>query len=261
MSDLLFHYCPTQSFHSIITAQSIWLSSLSASNDSMEGRLAEKFLLKRLENANLEANQIDKAKEVISSFYGMSDGLGFCLSTECDRLSQWRGYADDGRGFAIGFSKDYLKNEIISQNHLHGVSISLEEVIYKDKDAYESEFSDEIFELLMKVLDIQNNSRIDRIMELMKTRYKIKNDAFKEESEWRLLTFFLNRISKDPVQYRPSGNQLTPYLPLELISKNKAIAKVVIGPKNVTPIPIVEKFLSQWHYEDVEVVESTATYR
>ena len=32
-----------------------------------------------------------------------------CFSYQNDLLSQWRGYADDGRGAAIGFDLDVLK--------------------------------------------------------------------------------------------------------------------------------------------------------
>ena len=32
----------------------------------------------------------------------------FCLSEEKDLLSQWRGYADDGKGIFIGFNGEFL---------------------------------------------------------------------------------------------------------------------------------------------------------
>lgn len=244
-----------------MTGHSIWLSSLSASNDSLEGRLVEKFLLNRVGNANLDANQISAAIQLISKSFEMSDGLGFCLSTECDLLSQWRGYADDGRGFAIGFSKSYFENEFIPANQSQEPPITLEEVVYEDIEANESDFLNEIFEILMKAVQSKNDKKIDNIIKLIRRRYTIKNDAFKEESEWRLLTFFLNKPGNDHVEYRPSGNQLTPYLPLDLSNHSKAISAVVIGPKNVTPKSIVEKFLSKCRFENVEVTNSRATYR
>lgn len=261
MSDLLFHYCPTQSFHSIITGASIWLSSLSASNDSLEGRLVGKLLLNRLKDAKLDINQFNEAQKLILKSFEMSIGLGFCLSTECDRLSQWRGYADDGRGFAIGFSKSYLESEFTSRSNLHEAPITLCEVVYEDSEASESNFLDEIFKILMKAVGNKNNTKIDHIIEFINRHYTFKNNAFEEESEWRLLTYYLNKQNNNFVQYRPSGNQLIPYLPLELHNQNKAISKVVLGPKNVTPKPIVEMFLSKFMFGDVEIIKSNATYR
>lgn len=243
-----------------MTGRSIWLSSLSASNDSLEGRLVERFLLNRVGNANLDANQINAAKQLISKSFEMSDGLSFCLSTECDLLSQWRGYADDGSGFAIGFSKSYFENEFIPANQSCEPPITLEKVVYEDIEANESDFLNEIFEILMKAVQ-SKDKKIDNIIKLMRRRFTIKNDAFKEESEWRLLTFFLNKQGHDHMEYRPSGNQLTPYLPLELINQSKAITTVVIGPKNVTPKPILEKFISKCRFADVDVTKSRATYR
>jgi hypothetical protein len=40
--------------------------------------------------------------------------VGFCLSEDGDLLSQWRGYADDGRGVAIGFESSFFSNLIDS---------------------------------------------------------------------------------------------------------------------------------------------------
>ncbi|PUE33035.1 hypothetical protein B9Z35_05795 [Limnohabitans sp. Jir61] len=258
MSDLLFHYCPTQSFHSIIKNGSIWLSSLTLSNDSKEGLLATEFLLNRINAANLTEKQANTAKEMVNEFHEISDGLGFCLSKENDRLSQWRGYADDGKGFSIGFSKDYLQNEIASQNHGHGADITLEEVIYSEEKY--SEYLDKVLDFL-KTIDERQGDLNTWIKELIVNRYKIKNKAFEEESEWRLLTFFLNKVNQDSVQFRPSVNRLTPYVPLELVNRNNAIRKVVIGPKNITPEPVVEKFLHLWGYGDAKVTKSKATYR
>ena len=41
---ILYHYCSNIAFHSIIENRRIWLSSLSLSNDSMEGRIVAEIL-------------------------------------------------------------------------------------------------------------------------------------------------------------------------------------------------------------------------
>src|SRR6185295_17936413 len=45
---------------------------------------------------------------VLGIFERITDGLGFCLSENGDLLSQWRGYAGNATGVAIGFSAEYL---------------------------------------------------------------------------------------------------------------------------------------------------------
>ena len=37
-----------------------------------------------------------------------TDVYCFCMSELPDSLGQWRAYADDGRGVAIGFSREFL---------------------------------------------------------------------------------------------------------------------------------------------------------
>jgi hypothetical protein len=41
---VLYHYCSTSTFVSIISGKSIWLSSLNLSNDTMEGKLVAETL-------------------------------------------------------------------------------------------------------------------------------------------------------------------------------------------------------------------------
>lgn len=57
------------------------------------------------------------------------DGLGFCMSEQPDILSQWRGYADDGKGFSVGFSKAYL-DELARNAKSIEYSFHLERVLY-----------------------------------------------------------------------------------------------------------------------------------
>lgn len=58
--------------------------------------------------------------------------FAFCLSEEADLLSQWRGYADDGRGVCIGFKKEAL--ELYLKTKVENNSITLNKVLYSDDD-------------------------------------------------------------------------------------------------------------------------------
>ena len=147
MSNLLFHYCPTQAFHSIIFNKSIWLSSLSLSNDSMEGTLATDKLLARIENETTSSAEVVRMKKAVDLIKSFSDGLGFCLTADGDKLSQWRGYADDGHGFSIGFSKKYLTDKTKSNGTSHITKFFFEQVRYENK-VFQSQEIDSIFDLL-----------------------------------------------------------------------------------------------------------------
>ena len=105
--------------------RSIWLSDVSKSNDSNELAWAteqckfaviSKFLeySDRMKSNNDFISTRFRAVNRITDQFGSIDtkqtlkSWVFCLSEKGDNLGQWRGYADDGRGVAIGFAKEYF---------------------------------------------------------------------------------------------------------------------------------------------------------
>jgi len=95
---ILYHYCSNTDFHSIIENRRILLSSLSLSNDSMEGKLVAEILARIAKADGLDQPATRRLQESVSRLEQLFDGLGFCLSEDGDLLSQWRGYAADATG-------------------------------------------------------------------------------------------------------------------------------------------------------------------
>ena len=126
----LYHYCSVPTFYNIIKNKSIWLSDISKSNDSQELRwvLGELrvFMMKQwlvyAENAQkagktVDFDQFDKTYSVIDKLLCLEGNKNwvFCLSEKKDELGQWRGYADDGRGLAIGFeAKNFYVMDVLA---------------------------------------------------------------------------------------------------------------------------------------------------
>ena len=132
----LYHYCSLESFLSIISSKSIWLSDVSKSNDIEEliwtkkeyykivndiyknaTQASEKFLCDMILDIAGEEGiyfdddripNINKDKRMSSSINN-TRVYAFCLSALGDSLGQWRGYANDGQDVAIGFRRKYLK--------------------------------------------------------------------------------------------------------------------------------------------------------
>jgi len=285
----LYHYCSNEAFHSIISNKKIRLSSLSLSNDSMEGKILEKELLKIAEEDGLTNDQIEGLKSSISSLTSKIDGLGFCLSEEKDLLSQWRGYACDGHGVSIGFSKKYLElRSEFTKNDPAALRITLGHVLYGDfafglkpvykeikehidKGAYskprfgsliapktEEEVKKEQEEILEK-----HTAIFKILISISGALYYLKSNAFKEEFEWRLISLFYNipDMDPEPCLFQPSLNKIKPYRPCELIDlKLNPIEEIVLGPKNSTPVHVIESFLKQNNFINVKVSKSKASY-
>lgn len=66
-----------------------------------------------------------------------------CFSEKMDCLSQWRGYADDGKGISIGFCKKMLESLPKIMHH----NLSFSKVIYDEKqqEKYVNKVVKEIF--------------------------------------------------------------------------------------------------------------------
>jgi hypothetical protein len=270
----LYHYCSIEAFHSIISNREIRLSSLSLSNDSMEGQIVEREFLNLAKEDRFSNEQIEGLKRILSEFTQNADGLGFCLSEERDLLSQWRGYANDGYGVSIGFSKEYLellsdsfKWDPLSKSPKNPLlrSFNLEKVIYEP--AEQKLHLTPTYQKFKKNLDLtieafeytairENIDALFPLINLVGAIYLLKSSAFGEEIEWRLISLLTNNDLKNPEAclFHPCSNKLKPYrsYPLTILEINP-IDEIVLGPKNSTPIHVMDSFLRQKGFTDVQV--------
>lgn len=279
----LYHYCRTSIFHKIFDEKRIRLSSLSLSNDSTEGKLIGR-ILENLSNKNsLSDTKKKRLLEIIDTIEKHYDGIGFCLSEDGDLLSQWRGYADDGKGVSIGFSKEFLEN--ISDNK----KINLKKVSYSkeaQKNLVEPTFNEALkimnakefsiveyrtlldtrsekeFETDLKLKSKNRLELIGQVLTFLPNLYTVKHSAFKEEMEWRLLSLLGLEDDDDGIQYSYKEGCIVPYKDLTLPEdRNGIITRIILGPKHLTPPNIVRKFIESEGFGDVEVVKSEAPYR
>lgn len=286
--DTLYHYCSNDSFAAIVRTRSVWLSSLSLSNDTMEGRLVNSTLMRLAESDDLDADSRDKLKASVDFIERMFDGLGFCLSEDGDLLSQWRGYADDARGVSVGFSRKYLEQLADSSKGKSTAGFALYKVAYKP-NVHDSKVEPTYRELrhlidagafklprTRSLLDTRSEDEIAKedervrrvhsalfrkLLELFPHLFEMKTSAFKEEREWRLVSILLRNIT-DQCLYRAARDRIVPYRAFDLSPSDiPAIGKVVLGPRNETPTIVVESMLNQTGFGEVEVRRSDATYR
>ena len=284
--EILYHYCSNDAFLKIVGGKSIWLSYLSLSNDSEEGKWAKKVFITYCEKRGLSNEDTNSLGAQFDYLIHTIGAVGFSLSERGDTLSQWRGYADNAAGFAIGFSKSYfLARE--NQTDAQSPKFVVRQLIYDDAEQEKSvaKIADKIISYVKdgalkfpfgSLLNPNCAERVGRIQELygmmswsfpmfMDHLYKLKNTAFEEEAEWRLVSIVVKGDSLDDIkemEFRATHDRIIPYRTLELTKTNiPAIKRVVLGPRNITPIPVIKGFLAKHGHENVEVVPSTASYR
>ena len=107
--ELLYHYCTVEAFHAILTSGMVRLSSVRHSNDRTEGAMIREAIQRHALAAAYDSEGATRLQTYAMELEDQFDGMALCLSEEGDQLSQWRGYANDGRGVAIGLRKDKLE--------------------------------------------------------------------------------------------------------------------------------------------------------
>lgn len=291
---VLFHYSPVSAFHSIISGQNLRLSLLDVSNDYMEGRWIHEVLRDVFQSNPVTARYTDvllKRAELAISFPVVA---AFCLSEEADQLGQWRGYADDGRGFSIGFHKTYFeilghknrdeKSEGFAVQKVHysrpAQDLELEPILKNILLCIQggalaaphadllAAASDEDYEATVAKTTVANKNLSSCMASLMFFGFWFKNPAFTEEKEWRIMRYVFGNESVERkaslglLSYHAARDRLVPYVDLGLQElKSQAIASVTIGPKNRTPIEYVSSMMCRYGFNDVKILKSTASYR
>lgn len=269
---IIYHYCDAFAFHSICTNRKLWFNDLFSMNDYMELHwgysIWEQAASTRLEKYGSEF--LDEIDEVIhfSGIQGLL--LANCFSTEKDVLSQWRAYANDGKGYVIGFNaKDLLD-----------LPIRALEVLYnKEQQILEATAGIDVL-YLMKQDNIPDYKAMCGVFGYDLAAFK--NPAFLEEKEIRLIhlldlkqsngslklvdeggQYFGEERKGEQVKFRIKQEIPTPYIELDFTNDGKInpIKEVVIGPKNDVLPSAISIFLETIGVENVEIEKSKASYR
>ena len=280
---IYYHYCSVDTFYNILQTSTIRFGNPLNMNDSAEIiwllEMVKDFVLKRggynsiLEDWNLIENI---SKTLLQE---MDCPYIFCLSKEKDVLSQWRSYANDGKGVAIGFNVDFIE----TYYSLYGA-----EVIYDREKQYNilsRKISDNILRNLNTAVKEGNRDEIYRkskilVSYILQDAIMCKNPAFREEKEYRLYCGYRKNKEKDvsDIKFRSNDCSIIPFR--ELYFKNneyRLIENIVVGPKSFINNRNLWIFLEskglkwididskEWHMNDSKwkehVIVSQATYR
>ena len=272
---VLYHYCSLPTFKNILDNKSIWLSDIRKSNDSLELKWimgqCQLYMLKSWTDY-VAAVQKERGMDIVShehfemfqKLYDLAKDYDaeddtknwvFCLSEKADDLGQWRGYADDGKGIAIGFNSAFLRKVNIIGDSIRdtAVDFNFSKVHYSTKDV------DKLFYNTVGLSKITVNSAPDDVIALMKRAVvysyiyapQYKNQNFKDEKEWRIVySMFLSNLEKgerpgipkeknvladeitlDQYAFIQKDNTLVSHLELGLPQIKQAVHSITIGPK------------------------------
>ncbi|EJN00043.1 DUF2971 domain-containing protein [Phyllobacterium sp. YR531] len=287
---LLFHYCSSQTAFAILQSRTFRLSALSAANDSLEGRVVGRVFGQFLAASGLPRGVVEVASIIVEGYANSTEGFALCLSENGDLLSQWRAYARDGTGIAIGFSPEFLTKDFGPINfgsQFHelvkieygedGLKKTLPPLVEEMRNTFQK--YGEFVKLsegttreraLSALADRQGNIQSlfkgtpDLLSLLLKVLaplhfriYGTKPNSFYEEREWRLLRY-RHRVALKEVEYFADDFAIRPYISCLIADPARmAIQEIILGPKHRSNIDWMRAFLASVGLSHVKVIRST----
>lgn len=271
MGNIMYHYCNVDAFKAIIQNKTLWLSSIYNLNDYKEIHWIKEKVLKIIQESTNKYSY-EKFNTFLKIYEKQQPNVYIAsFSQGEDLLSQWRAYANDGYGVAIGFNNSYFKG-----NHL----IKTTKVLYDEKLQER-----EIKKILEPLFEFENKFEFNSmrfenfcektINELNYLSAKSKNELFMEEQEVRLIHnpiiieddktkrfIFKNNIF--PMMFRAVCGNLIPYFELKFdkfSEDNEPILEVVKGPKSKIIDQEIKIFLANNGFYNVKIKSSKSSYR
>lgn len=256
---VLYHYTVTKPALSIIETNELWATNAVFMNDESEIRYAADILRRVSEDVVNDPEFISVDQEnlsqaltpihrVLANLHSFIEAYVSCFSSEQDQLSQWRAYGQSG-GLSIGFDTSQLKTIIADQPGI----LALVQISYS-----ETEHSQRIYSLVKEWMlmyleslkgDVRTMPHVEAMLFAQSFAWhaiSMKNSAFGEEREWRL------------VWVRPRLPQTLPDEPFTInfrVANDMAVPHIRFLPRdakgNVVRLPIVSVLVGPHKYPDL----------
>jgi hypothetical protein len=274
--EIFYHYCSADTFLALCKWKKLRFSDLFSMNDYLEIHWGYQNWIK-VANILLKdfgEEFIDKIDKLYGAAGLMHLSTASCFSLKGDLLSQWRAYADDGKGYCIGFrASDLVK-----------MSVTPLKVVYDEKEQIDTVTGMvKVIHLLDSWRSVENPQQfLHDCLGIIFGSAAYKNPTFSEESEVRLIhlldfeksnnflkltdaggTSFGEEHPGEEVQYRLGQNIPIPFIDMDFTNRGKVspIVEVIVGPKNESSLTNISIFLETMGIGGVTVKKSVSPYR
>lgn len=280
---LIYHYCDTNAFVSIVQSNALRLSSVLSMNDSGELSFFRNAVLPAVIKSVSSNPNLTNEKDLIHATIAEADCYSVCFSENGDDLYQWQAYGGKGKGISIGFDPSELcvfrlmfdfnnMSVIVKRTKDPLPKVELAKVTYLDTSRVEA-FASRFKEAMMAFNPNDGGRGIDSFNRFIVAACKtVKNSAFIAENEHRLM---YSPVITDPVaigeiekvegvlkerKWRVGTYGITPYF--DYPDKVKAaMREVVIGPGCIESEEQAKTFLRSQGIVNVNVTRSKSTLR
>jgi len=273
MTELMYRYSCIPTILAMLKSQELWFSDLRYMNDFDEYAAGYRIATEIV--AGEYPMLLDALKEIAPDQMGPRFmGLICSFSREGDCLSMWRGYGDDGRGAAIGYSIQAMKQNLLFARYLEKgrplIGKPLFFPVIYDEGTFRRELRRQI-EMHLKLPEGQPEEEARTLMEVRiamlkptvaRLSFLYKNDFFIDEREIRGFIEIGDGVSGYDLGTRQSDFGDTSYHRANTTFNDiPSIRQVVLGPRCKLTLEQMRATLIESGLNDVIVKQSRGTYR
>jgi hypothetical protein len=263
LPETVYHYTTAAGLFGILNKKAIFLSDRNFLNDRTEivhGRAtATEFIRRDIKGGDdTDSNALlEKTCDLINLDDDARHFI-FSMSERGDDLSQWRGYANDGDGYTIGFNPRTMRQASMGRAAPFGFN----RVSYS-----KTQFSSLVTRIRKQFLEnYETGADIDNFASCFGGAVEgascyHKHNSFRYEREWRMVTFAYPEYSE--VSVRESSGRITPFVEMalktdkyEILIKEIGIGPAVRNPNAVTAI----RDLCRLHKIDAEIYNASTPF-
>lgn len=256
MPDVIYHYTSNDVLLKMLGEKSLRLSSRHHLNDSMEGE--QFFSLLKTHASQPKIEKLAEIRRALDPF----EFFVTCFSSHGDLLSQWRGYAGNGTGVAIGFRKQAF-SKAIKRSH----EALLYTVAYVDDL---QNLPTDRAKTINAMLTSPAAPGQKAIQSFAKERWAIKPKGFAEEQESRLIVTIDSRSGAlKPatkglqIGYFATASEVREFCVFRFgdFENLTFIESITLGPNNRTSEDALRRYLEGVGMSEVKIGRSAITYR
>lgn len=233
---VIYHYTGPEGLIGIVEHGRIRATDARFFSDRDEQRYAWRLVADVARSLRTSA-RTDRARKLIARLRDgtwtrhLVDFYVTSFSQDGDVLSQWRGYASDGAGYAIGFDHANLTLDLEGEPPLIRGFIKVEYRVRRQRAAVRRYVSSALDVFNEATSDDDGHTIEDALFNALEPHLlAFKNPAFREEREWRAFVGVFP--GSRGVTFRATARGIVPHVELSILRrKTPAIAEVVVGPR------------------------------
>ena len=280
---IIYHYTNDVGLKGILETGQLWLTDIFSLNDPAElthgFSVAINALTSKVANDSAVGPLFAKNFAAFAQQGAIPKTAHFFMcsfSSRGDDLGQWRAYADNGRGFALGFDAKALEDGFTKKDEIPIPNNSTFHITYNDAQLFEiqSQIVEKMRNLIMSPAGrgLQNTTINVYMMELqmrltlhmLQTTLFFKHEAYANEKEFRFLQIHKANEPPPTVKVRARPYVLVKYREFDWRSVAVgALKRIVVGPAAdyETASRFVKDCAGLFHTGEVEVIRSEIPYR